>query len=395
MTLRLAAFAALSVRLGIVSGCAGGGSGRSCDDYNACELGVEFCNYENGDSGVCEGCGDGCDCGLPQGGEEDCDLMCEGSAGVDGFGFGDEECPWPVVGFLAIFVGSGVAMVSGAAVNNKLTSERFKFHQVQGTEVPARCIKRWTTISSSRDGDGHSSTTTHYHNTFVYCVPMPTPTPTAQYLLITKDFETGHGDWAHEGAMVQINHLLSATGDARNATLVSEMSARKLLSSSYTKLPSSFFLPAKLNRSCETRACADHEGTRHCCTLATMAFGCVFTLFPLVITVAVMDCGAKVLSYVLLILGCPVCMYTCGRRTQAKKLANPDGMLEQVDEAGKQMAMTGPIGAKQNCAPAYVLSCVLACHALAHYTKAFLTTTSTYCRTWICTLACPLRRVRI
>ena len=34
-------------------------------------------------------------------------------------------------------------------------------------------------------------------------------------------------DWAHEGAMVQINHLLSATGDARNATLA-EMSARKL-----------------------------------------------------------------------------------------------------------------------------------------------------------------------
>ena len=34
-------------------------------------------------------------------------------------------------------------------------------------------------------------------------------------------------DWAHEGAMVQINHLLSATGHARNATLA-EMSARKL-----------------------------------------------------------------------------------------------------------------------------------------------------------------------
>jgi hypothetical protein len=82
-----------------------------------------------------------------------------------------------------------------------------------------------------------------------------------------------------------------------------------------------------------------------------MVFGCVFALFPLVITIGVMDCGAKVLPYVLIILGCPLCMYTCGRRTQAKNLAKPDGMLEQVDEQRKQMAMTGPIGAvPQNCA---------------------------------------------
>lgn len=226
MALRLAAFAALTVRLGVVSGCAEGGSGRSCDDeYNACEFGVEFCNYENGDSGVCEGCGEGCDCGLPQGGEEDCNFMCTGPAGEDSFGdVGDGECDWFTVGFMAIFLGAGVAIVSGAAVRDKLTGERFKLHQEQGTEVPARCIKRWTT--ESYDRENRKSVT--YHSRFVYCVAMPTPTPTAQHLLITKDFQTGRGDWAHEGAMVQINHLLSATGDARNATLVSEMSARKL-----------------------------------------------------------------------------------------------------------------------------------------------------------------------
>ena len=247
MALRLAAFAALSVRLGVVSGCAGGGSGNSCDDYSACELGVEFCNYENGDSGFCEGCGDGCDCGLPQGGEEDCTLMCTGPGDEGQFfgGFGDEECPWFLVGFLAIFVGAGVGMVSGAAVNDKLTGERFKLHQEQGTEVPARCIARWTTTSTSTDSDGHSSTTTYYHNTFVFCVPMPTPTPTAQHLLITKDFVLGHGDWAHEGAMVQINHLLSATGDARNAILVAEMSARKLS-------PPIYEAPVEFLLACET-----------------------------------------------------------------------------------------------------------------------------------------------
>lgn len=82
-----------------------------------------------------------------------------------------------------------------------------------------------------------------------------------------------------------------------------------------------------------------------------MACGCIFVLFPLVITLGGFDCGAKVLPYVLIILGCPLCMYTCIRGQDAENLANPDGMLEQVDEQRKQMAMTGPIGAvSQNCA---------------------------------------------
>lgn len=96
-----------------------------------------------------------------------------------------------------------------------------------------------------------------------------------------------------------------------------------------------------------------------------MAFGCVFTLFPLVLSVAVMDCGAKVLPYVLLILGCPVCQYRWGRNRQAAERAHPSGKIEQVDEQGKQMAMTGPIGAiSQNCAslPASVpASCLPHC----------------------------------
>jgi len=176
---------------------------------------------------------DGCDCGLPQAGAEDCTLMCTGKgrklqSTEDFFEPWSGDCPWSDVGVLAIFVSVGIIMVSCAAVHDKLTGERFKLHQEQGSEVPARCIARWTTTSTSTDSDGHSSTTTYYHNTFVFCVPMPTPTPTAQHLLITKDFVLGHGDWAHEGAMVQINHLLSATGDARNAILVAEMSARKL-----------------------------------------------------------------------------------------------------------------------------------------------------------------------
>ena len=105
-----------------------------------------------------------------------------------------------------------------------------------------------------------------------------------------------------------------------------------------------------------------------------MVFGGIFCGFPLVITLAVMDCGAKVLTYGLIILGVPVLMYTCGQQMVAKKRAKPDGKLEHVDEQGKVMAMTGPIPQNRASLPA--------CHALAHCTtdaNTCLPATSTYC----------------
>jgi hypothetical protein len=353
MALRLlAAFAALGGRLGVVSGCAGG-SANPCSGIDACPIG-EFCNFDSGSSGICEGCGDSCSCGLPQRGESECNSVCMGpprgtdgcccasfnghvissdcsaqvcgdmdlqccgfvfsrdgvcnepeecfcpdgqrggtpgsglascmncddfpgnpheqctpgpgttgspglpgwdrDCGVSGYdeecmtrhcsggdGYGDpgeceelrdEEgncisCPWFILGLMSLFVFAGVSLMSCAVVNDKLTGDRFRLHQEQGTEVAARCIARWMTTTTS-SGENGTSTTHHFHNTFVFSVPMPTPTPTAQHLLITKEFEVDQATWANEGAMVQINHLLGVTGDARNATLVAEMSARTL-----------------------------------------------------------------------------------------------------------------------------------------------------------------------
>jgi hypothetical protein len=338
MALRLlAAFAAL----GVVSGCRGG-SENSCSEFDACPIG-EYCNFVSGSSGICEGCGDSCSCGLPQRGESECNSVCMGPprgtdgcccasfnghaisddcsaqvcgdmdlqccayvfsrdgvcnepeecfcpdgqrGGPPGSGFAscvncddfpgnpfeqctpgpstigspglpgwdrdcdDEEClpqcsggeceegprdeegncvscPWSLLGWMSVFVFVGVGLMSCAVLTDKLARERFKLHQEQGTEVAARCIARWMT-TTTHSGENGRETYSHYHNTFVFSVPMPTPTPTAQHLLITKDFEVGTGTWADEGAFVQINHLQDVSGDARNATLVAEMSARTL-----------------------------------------------------------------------------------------------------------------------------------------------------------------------
>jgi hypothetical protein len=104
--------------------------------------------------------------------------------------------------------------------------------------------------------------------------------------------------------------------------------------------------------------------------------GGIFCGLPLLTALAV-GCGAKVLTYGLIILGVPVLMYTCGQQTAANERANPDGKLEHVDEQGKEMAMTGPIPQNRASLPA--------CHALAHCTdcttdaNTCLPTTSMYC----------------
>ena len=41
----------------------------------------------------------------------------------------------------------------------------------------------------------------------------------AQFYRVTKDFSVGHSSWAHEGQMVQVNHIMSETGNPRSAVL--------------------------------------------------------------------------------------------------------------------------------------------------------------------------------
>ena len=136
------------------------------------------------------------------------------------------RCPWAFIGFLSVFVLGGMLGSSYVVVKDMRTRERFKFHQEQGAEVSGRCIARRSDTVTHTSGDGQdrtNSTHTKYYITVVFSVPMPEPTPTAQHVLVTGNFEVNPDNWAHEGSVVQINHLLTATGDVRNAILVSEI----------------------------------------------------------------------------------------------------------------------------------------------------------------------------
>ena len=52
-----------------------------------------------------------------------------------------------------------------------------------------------------------------------YCVPMPTPSATgAQFFRVEKSFfQVPVAEWANVGQALQVNHIMSTTGDARSA----------------------------------------------------------------------------------------------------------------------------------------------------------------------------------
>ena len=135
-------------------------------------------------------------------------------------------CPLALFGGLSLFFVVGVAVSSGAMVGDKLQGEKIKLHREQGVEVQARCIRAWTTIETHQTENGTSQHTIH-HITLVYCVPMPAPSE--QYYQITMDFD-GTSGREQAGAQVMVNHLLAATGDARNVIIVDDMGASQLQS---------------------------------------------------------------------------------------------------------------------------------------------------------------------
>ena len=111
------------------------------------------------------------------------------------------------------------------AVKDMRTRERFKLHQEQGAEVSGRCIARRVETGPAVGPEEQSIP--HWYNTVVFSVRMLEPTPTAQHILVTKDYEVNQDNFAEEGSVVQINHLLTATGDARNAILVSQIESTR------------------------------------------------------------------------------------------------------------------------------------------------------------------------
>jgi hypothetical protein len=135
------------------------------------------------------------------------------------------RCPWAFIGFLSVFVLAGMLGGSYFAVKDMRTRERFKLHQEQGAEVSGRCIARRVETGPAVGPEEQSIP--HWYNTVVFSVRMLEPTPTAQHILVTKDYEVNQDNFAEEGSVVQINHLLTATGDARNAILVSQIESTR------------------------------------------------------------------------------------------------------------------------------------------------------------------------
>ena len=112
---------------------------------------------------------------------------------------------------------------------------------------------------------------------------------------------TNKSDWKQEGETVPIHHLLKYTGDARN---VAEMSR-----------------------------------PQYGMAIGATIFGSVFAAVPLS-AIAGAGCGVKLIWLLLIVIGVPIHYKVSAEKQMEKERANPDGTLEEVDEQGKEMAMT-------------------------------------------------------
>ena len=124
----------------------------------------------------------------------------------------------------------------------------------------------------------------------------------AQFYRVTKDFSVGgHSGWAHEGQLVQVNHIMAVTGDARSAILQQSLS----------------------------QGCAS--------AIFGTVFGCIFALMPLLIASSMMipmmanvddtresssiwGCAEMWMVVAPILIGCPLC---CIRRACSAARASP------------------------------------------------------------------------
>jgi hypothetical protein len=129
----------------------------------------------------------------------------------------------------------------------------------------------------------------------------------AQFYRVTKDFSVGgHSGWAHEGQLVQVNHIMAVTGDARSAILQQSLS----------------------------------QGAVGCAITSAIfgtVFGCCFGLMPLLIVSSTMipmmanvddtresssiwGCAEMWMVVAPILIGCPLC---CIRRACSAARASP------------------------------------------------------------------------
>eukprot|EP01043_Picozoa_sp_COSAG02_P003294 COSAG02_NODE_80_length_40128_cov_591.169002_12_plen_154_part_00 len=76
-----------------------------------------------------------------------------------------------------------------------------------------------------------SAATAFYHMRVLYAVPMPNPSSTgAKYFKVTKEFRNvKQSSRVERGEKVQVNHLMSLTGDPRSVILEQDLQAKRQL----------------------------------------------------------------------------------------------------------------------------------------------------------------------
>jgi len=227
-----------------------------------------------------------------------------------------KPCPKSPDLFWVLFL-AGVIVMAYGVVNEVLTSKQFKRYEEHGVEVQARCITAWTTKKTYNSSEGGTTTTVTHHNTLVYCVQLPGDA--TRYIKVTKEFTSTPVDPSlaapplQVGALTTVNHLLSATGDARNAV------------HHYTDA---------MRKGNEYRF---RDGLLVCLG------GC--GALQMLSMVFLMGCGGAMQLVTSLSFFCvvPGLMWIGCSKKVDYDLKNPDGTVEQVDEQAMQMAVRGPM----------------------------------------------------
>ena len=63
--------------------------------------------------------------------------------------------------FMFLFFAAGVGVASGAVVGAINTTKKMDLHRARGQTVDGACIRRWTTVSTSRNNNGNRSGASH------------------------------------------------------------------------------------------------------------------------------------------------------------------------------------------------------------------------------------------
>ena len=226
----------------------------------------------------------------------------------------EQELPVFLYPVLGLWVIGGVVFASYAAIGDILTGSLYKKHRTQGQVVEGRCTSQWTTMKQSQNSNHDNMNVTLFHFKVAFFVPMMQPTTDKQFIKVEKEFnevdERVHRD-AEQGSTMQVNHLMSATGDPRNAFPEAVMS---------------------------------HETSRHVESGQKFAFGIVFSVFPIGLVIFVNEVATG-LYYLPLYIITPIGVYLFCTAQMSKAQANPTGTTTEVGAAQKDLVLKGPLGA--------------------------------------------------